>query len=138
MLLNEASVCSIQRGHATLCPPYRSLRTQKRVEEKSNGSCRTPDSLLSDVFKTILAAILPPLGVLFGVGLGAQFWVNVLLTLLGFVLGVIHAVYIISKIQFFDCGDSVCQSAREVMRGHRTALNAQGSTAPGATPTARL
>lgn len=60
------------------------------------GLGRTPDSLLGDVFKIILAVILPPLGVLFEVGLGAQFWVNVLLTLLGFVPGVIHAVYIIA------------------------------------------
>ena len=60
------------------------------------GLGRTPDSLLGDIFKIILAVILPPLGVLFEVGLGAQFWVNVLLTLLGFVPGVIHAVYIIA------------------------------------------
>jgi uncharacterized membrane protein YqaE (UPF0057 family) len=60
------------------------------------GLGRTPDSLLGDIFKIILAVILPPLGVLFEVGLGAQFWVNVLLTLLGFVPGVVHAVYIIA------------------------------------------
>jgi uncharacterized membrane protein YqaE (UPF0057 family) len=60
------------------------------------GLGRTPDSLLGDIFKIILAVILPPLGVLFEVGLGAQFWGNVLLTLLGFVPGVVHAVYIIA------------------------------------------
>jgi uncharacterized membrane protein YqaE (UPF0057 family) len=29
------------------------------------------------------------------VGLGLQFWLNILLTLLGYVPGIIHAIYII-------------------------------------------
>lgn len=57
---------------------------------------RTPDSLLSDVLKIVLAIILPPLGVLLEVGLGKHFWLNILLTLLGFIPGIIHAVYIIA------------------------------------------
>jgi uncharacterized membrane protein YqaE (UPF0057 family) len=57
---------------------------------------RTRDSALSDVVKILLAVLLPPLGVLLEVGLTAQFWINVLLTLLGFLPGVIHAVYIIA------------------------------------------
>lgn len=57
---------------------------------------KTPDSLMSDVLKIILAVILPPLGVLLEVGLGLHFWINIVLTLLGFVPGIIHAVYIIA------------------------------------------
>lgn len=57
---------------------------------------RTRDSVLGDVFKIVLAVILPPLGVLMEVGLGLHFWINILLTLLGFVPGVVHAVYIIA------------------------------------------
>lgn len=56
----------------------------------------TQDSLLSDILKILLAVILPPLGVLFEVGLGKHFWINCLLTLFGFLPGIIHAVYIIS------------------------------------------
>jgi uncharacterized membrane protein YqaE (UPF0057 family) len=48
-----------------------------------------------DILRLILAVILPPLGVLLQVGLGAQFWINVILTLLGWIPGVIHAFYII-------------------------------------------
>jgi len=48
-----------------------------------------------DILRLILAIILPPLGVLLQVGLGAQFWLNVVLTLLGWIPGVIHAFYII-------------------------------------------
>ncbi|MCA9156689.1 MAG: YqaE/Pmp3 family membrane protein [Planctomycetales bacterium] len=50
-----------------------------------------------DVFKILLAILLPPVGVLMEVGLGLQFWLNILLTLLGYIPGIIHAVYIILK-----------------------------------------
>lgn len=48
-----------------------------------------------DVLRILLAILLPPLGVFLQVGLGLQFWLNILLTLLGYVPGIIHAVYII-------------------------------------------
>ncbi len=48
-----------------------------------------------DVLRIIAAIILPPLGVFLQVGLGAHFWLNVLLTLLGFIPGVIHALWVI-------------------------------------------
>jgi uncharacterized membrane protein YqaE (UPF0057 family) len=55
------------------------------------------DSLGSDLLKILLAVFLPPLGVFFEVGLGKQFWINVLLTLFGFIPGIIHATYVIAK-----------------------------------------
>ena len=58
---------------------------------------KTSDSMLGDIFKIILAVILPPLGVFFEVGLGKHFWINVLLTLFGFIPGIIHAVYVIAS-----------------------------------------
>lgn len=48
-----------------------------------------------DILRLILSIIIPPLGVFLQVGLGVQFWLNVVLTLLGYVPGLIHAVYII-------------------------------------------
>lgn len=48
-----------------------------------------------DVIRIILSVIIPPLGVFLQVGFGAQFWINVLLTLLGYIPGLIHAIYII-------------------------------------------
>lgn len=50
-----------------------------------------------DLFRIILAVIFPPLGVFTQVGFGFHFWLNIPLTLLGFLPGVIHAVYIIAK-----------------------------------------
>ena len=42
----------------------------------------------------ILAVILPPLAVFLAAGLGPKFWLNVLLTLLGYIPGLVHAVWI--------------------------------------------
>lgn len=50
-----------------------------------------------DVIRVLLAILLPPVGVFLQVGIGAQFWINILLTLLGYIPGIIHAIYIISS-----------------------------------------
>jgi len=50
-----------------------------------------------DILRIILAIILPPVGVFLQVGIGAQFWINILLTLLGYIPGIIHAVWIIAR-----------------------------------------
>lgn len=52
-----------------------------------------------DFLRILLAILLPPLGVVLQVGLTGQFWLNILLTLLGYFPGVIHAVYIIGSRQ---------------------------------------
>ena len=58
---------------------------------------KTRDSVLGDVLKILLAVLLPPIGVLLEVGLTMHFWLNILLTLCGFLPGIIHAVYIIAS-----------------------------------------
>ncbi len=50
-----------------------------------------------DLLRIILAILLPPLGVFLQVGIGKHFWINIVLTLLGFVPGIIHAVWVIAK-----------------------------------------
>lgn len=50
-----------------------------------------------DIIRIIIAIILPPLGVLLQVGLGKHFWFNVILTILGYIPGIVHAVYIIAS-----------------------------------------
>ncbi|MBU3023019.1 YqaE/Pmp3 family membrane protein [Aestuariibacter sp. A3R04] len=49
-----------------------------------------------DIIRIILSILLPPLGVFLQVGIGPQFWINILLTLLGYIPGIVHAVYIIA------------------------------------------
>lgn len=48
-----------------------------------------------DILRLLAAIFIPPLGVFLQVGIGGQFWLNVLLTLFGYIPGIIHAVYII-------------------------------------------
>ncbi len=50
-----------------------------------------------DLLRIVLAILLPPVGVFLQVGIGKHFWINVVLTVLGFVPGIIHAVWIIAK-----------------------------------------
>ena len=47
--------------------------------------------------RIIIAILLPPLGVFLQVGFGGAFWLNILLTLCGYIPGIVHAVYIIAK-----------------------------------------
>ncbi len=48
-----------------------------------------------DLLRIIIAILLPPLGVFLQVGIGKQFWINVVLTILGYIPGIIHAVWVI-------------------------------------------
>ncbi|AFO87840.1 YqaE/Pmp3 family membrane protein [Phaeobacter inhibens] len=50
-----------------------------------------------DLIRIIAAVILPPLGVFLQVGLGKHFWLNILLTLLGYIPGIVHAVWVIAR-----------------------------------------
>lgn len=51
----------------------------------------------SDLLKLVLAFILPPLGVYLEVGCNSVLLLNVVLTLLGWLPGIIHAVFIIIR-----------------------------------------
>jgi uncharacterized membrane protein YqaE (UPF0057 family) len=48
-----------------------------------------------DILRTILSVLIPPLGVFLQVGIGLQFWLNIVLTLFGYFPGLIHAIWII-------------------------------------------
>jgi uncharacterized membrane protein YqaE (UPF0057 family) len=50
-----------------------------------------------DLLRIIIAILLPPLGVFLQVGIGQHFWINILLTILGYVPGMVHAVWVIAK-----------------------------------------
>ncbi|KAI8054125.1 plasma membrane proteolipid 3 [Syncephalis plumigaleata] len=51
----------------------------------------------TDICKFACAVIFPPLGVLFERGCGCDLLINIGLTLLGYIPGIIHACYIIVK-----------------------------------------
>ncbi len=49
-----------------------------------------------DCLRVVLSVLIPPLGVFLQVGFGLQFWLNILLTLLGYIPGLIHAIWVIA------------------------------------------
>jgi uncharacterized membrane protein YqaE (UPF0057 family) len=50
-----------------------------------------------DILRIFFAIVFPPLGVFLQVGVGKHFWINILLTLLGYIPGIIHAVWVIAR-----------------------------------------
>ena len=50
-----------------------------------------------ELVKIIIAILLPPLAVFLQVGIGKHFWINLLLTILGYIPGIVHAVWVIAK-----------------------------------------
>lgn len=50
-----------------------------------------------DIIRIILSVLIPPLGVFLQVGIGTDFWINILLTLLGYIPGLVHAIWVIAK-----------------------------------------
>lgn len=51
----------------------------------------------TDIFKLIFAFFLPPLGVFVERGCSSSLFINIILTILGYIPGIIHAVYVIMK-----------------------------------------
>ncbi|KAI9243597.1 plasma membrane proteolipid 3 [Sporodiniella umbellata] len=51
----------------------------------------------SDICKIILAVVLPPIGVFLERGCNVDLLINIGLTCLGYIPGIIHALYIILK-----------------------------------------
>ncbi|MFP4132757.1 MAG: YqaE/Pmp3 family membrane protein [Halothece sp.] len=52
---------------------------------------------MADLIRIILSVIIPPLGVFLQVGIGIDFWINIVLTLLGYIPGLIHAIWVIAR-----------------------------------------
>ncbi len=46
------------------------------------------------IIKIIFCFILPPVTAFLQVGFGTHFWINLILTLLGFIPGMIHALWL--------------------------------------------
>lgn len=65
-----------------------------RVDSSEHSAC---EGHTLDLIRIIFAILLPPLGVFLQVGFGGAFWLNILLTLLGYIPGIIHAVWIIAR-----------------------------------------
>lgn len=47
------------------------------------------------IIKIVLAILFPPAAAFLQVGVGLHFWLNILLTILGYLPGQVHAVWLI-------------------------------------------
>lgn len=61
-------------------------------------------ALLADIVEIIVAILLPPVGVFFATGFSTTLLINILLTILGYIPGIIHAIYVIGKSPRADRG----------------------------------
>lgn len=51
------------------------------------------------ILKIILAIFLPPVAAFMQVGISTHFWINIALTLLGGIPGMIHAIWLVATNQ---------------------------------------
>ncbi len=52
--------------------------------------------VVADMLRLVCAVLLPPVGVLLTAGAGGRFWLNLVLTLLGYFPGVFHAIWVVA------------------------------------------
>ena len=52
---------------------------------------------MKEIIKIIIAIIFPPVAAFLQVGFGKHFWINILLTILGVIPGMVHAIWIIAN-----------------------------------------
>ncbi|KAM0720826.1 hypothetical protein Q7P37_003111 [Cladosporium fusiforme] len=89
------AIASILPVH--LPPPHHIHQTLNNNHPKTYQPTATMPFTGSDIIKIICAVVLPPLGVFLERGCGADLLINILLTVLGYIPGIIHALYIILK-----------------------------------------
>jgi len=58
---------------------------------------KTMEEKTKDVLRILVSVIIPPIGVFLQVGFGMHFWINIVLTLLGYIPGLVHAIWVIVK-----------------------------------------
>lgn len=58
-------------------------------------SCIHKEDSNLDCLRVVAAVLLPPLAVFLTVGLKFHFWLSIVLTLLGYFPGLVHAIWII-------------------------------------------
>ncbi|KAF3337011.1 low temperature-induced protein lt101.2-like [Carex rostrata] len=50
----------------------------------------------SEIFVAVLLAIfIPPVGVFLRYGIAVEFWIDLVLTLLGYIPGIVYAIYVL-------------------------------------------
>ena len=77
--------------------PYTPCVAHRLQNGLHNETTPNTTTLMADLIRIILSVIIPPLGVFFKVGFGKHFWINILLTMLGYIPGLVHAIWILAS-----------------------------------------
>jgi uncharacterized membrane protein YqaE (UPF0057 family) len=75
----------------------RQFNIDSLTEQLDPPSAKSAREFYMDGCRIIASIIIPPVGVFMRVGLGWEFWLNVLLSLLGYVPGLVHAIWVIAR-----------------------------------------
>jgi uncharacterized membrane protein YqaE (UPF0057 family) len=51
---------------------------------------------MKKILLVIATILLPPLGVALKIGISTHFWINLILTLLGYIPGIIHGLWVVA------------------------------------------
>nr|CAB3463853.1 unnamed protein product [Digitaria exilis] len=70
---------------------------QQQVKREIRSPPRGRMAGTANCIDILIAIILPPLGVFLKYGCGHEFWICLLLTILGYIPGIIYAIYAITK-----------------------------------------
>ena len=87
----------LKRNRVRSLPHRRSGQQLSQGDQRNKKAGRYKQEMLMDLLRIIIAILLPPLGVFLQVGIGKHFWINILLTILGYIPGMVHAVWVIAK-----------------------------------------
>jgi uncharacterized membrane protein YqaE (UPF0057 family) len=60
------------------------------------AAAKSEGFFLIDAVRILCAVLLPPVAVYLTAGIGRQFWLNLVLTLLGFLPGMVHAIWLLT------------------------------------------
>lgn len=71
-------------------------KAEKKELKKEVKEMMRQSGSRTSVVEIILAVILPPLAVFLHDGIGTSFWINIILTLLFFIPGIIHALLVVT------------------------------------------
>lgn len=61
------------------------------------AAAKSEGFFLIDAVRILCVILLPPLAVYLTDGIGRQFWLNLVLTLLGFLPGMVHAIWLLTS-----------------------------------------
>ena len=93
----EKSTVDLQENYPLSSFNESTSNQYSEVKTKKKGFFKKLFSPKVDILYVILAILLPPLAVGLLVGLTGEFWLNLLLTILFYIPGLIHALYIVFR-----------------------------------------